>query len=94
MKQLEKTIKGRGEVRGYTFERVYETDKMYIYAQIDDETHKIHAYEVFERRVNVLFDTESYPQSKSFGSWAWSFPTFDEAMVKLKEIESKRNESN
>lgn len=93
MRKLEKTIIGRGEVRGYTFERVYETDKMYIYAQIDNETHKIHSYEVFEKKVNELFDTESYPQSKSFGAWAWSVATLEEAMVKLKEIESRKNES-
>ena len=71
-KQLEKQFEGRGEVRGYSFKQLFESEKAYLYQLTDNETGSVH-YEVFKKVENKQFDCISYPRSNSFGVWAWCF---------------------
>ena len=83
MIELAEEIKGRAEVKGFRFIQVKKNDAAYIYrAILDNREH----YEVFERRINRQFDMESYPRSASFGLWAWTYPTLDQAERKMEEI--------
>lgn len=66
MRELESVIKGRGEVRGFTFTQVAMSPYAYVYKQKDDETGDV-LYEVFRRVENRQFDCVSYPKSGGFG---------------------------
>lgn len=90
MKELDKVIKGRGEVKGYTFTQVKMSKYAYIYVQKYDETGEVHSYEVFERKINKQFDCVSYPKSTSFGSWAWSCKAYNDAVRIFDEINKRR----
>lgn len=89
MKKLEPTIKGRGEVRGFTFTRIKETENVYVYEQRFDETGEVLGYEVFEKKYNSQFDCESYPKSEAFGVWAYSVGDIDKTEVYVKLIEER-----
>lgn len=74
-KELDEVIKGRGEVKGYTFTQLDRSDHAYLYEQKDDEFGDIN-YEVFRRRVNVQFGCVSYPKSNGFGDSIYMGKTF------------------
>ncbi len=78
MKQLNKTIQGRGEVKGYFFTQLEKTNLGYIYEKKCIETNKL-SYEVFKHKENKHFDCVSYPSSKAFGVWAWDCLTLEKA---------------
>lgn len=88
MKELPKYLKGRGEVRGFTFEQIHCSDRGYIYKVTDDQKGYVH-YEVFCRHENSLYKCISYPGSKSFGIWAWCTPSLERARVILSQLPSK-----
>lgn len=67
MKELEKVIFGRGEVKGFTFTQLLFSSFAYVYEKRDDETGVI-TYEVFRRVENSAFGCVSYPRSGGFGS--------------------------
>ena len=90
VKELPLEFKGSGEVRGFMFSQVGKTDKGYVY-QVSSGGEIW--YEVFERKVNGQYGIISYPKSKSFGKWAWSYMSLQKAMDKLSNI-SVRNETN
>lgn len=77
---MEKTLNGsfvgRGEVKGYNFNKVKETEKGFIYQKEKDGNI---SYEVFKKKYNKRFDCISYPTSKAFGSWAWDCKTLNRA---------------
>lgn len=80
MKELSEHFIGRGEVRGFEFKQIEKTDNGYIYSVIGEGvTH----YEVFKRRENTQFNCISYPNSNSFGVWAWSVNTLEKAKERL-----------
>ena len=85
MKQLESEFNGRGEVKGSIFKRLLVGDKAYLYEVIDHETESIH-YEVFKRKENTYYNCISYPTSKAFGVWAWSYRNFVKATEKFNQI--------
>lgn len=96
MKKLDDIIKGRGEVKGFTFHKVAESDHAYAYEQRFDETGQVMGYEVFEKRVNTMFDCESYPKSEAFGIWAYAVNDKSNIKVYMDMIDDrvrKRNES-
>lgn len=66
MKELDSVIKGRGEVRGFTFTQVARSPYAYVYKQEYDETGEV-LYEVFRRVENNQFSCVSYPKSSGFG---------------------------
>lgn len=71
--QLKKEFIGRSEVRGFLFRQISVTKHGFL-------------YEVFKKRINKRFATYSYPSSKSFGIWAWTFKTLNEATSKLESL--------
>jgi hypothetical protein len=97
---LEPVIKGSGEVKGYTFERLEDRDGFYIYAVKNDKLNKIVSYEVFRKKTTKVFDDfkkktfvpnlvkEVYPNSKSFGISAWECGTLERAQ---QIIDQKKN---
>lgn len=83
MKELKEYFSGRGQVKGYVFNQIKKTEHGYIYEVRGDGTRH---YEVFERRINPMYDCVSYPGDKSFGIWAWTCMTLERAEEKLREI--------
>lgn len=94
MKQLDKTFVGKGEVKGFIFTQKIKKPYGYVYAVLppNGRTH----YEVFKHKENERFKCVSYPTSKSFGVWAWSFNDYKKAVQKLIELEDqqKKNSKN
>lgn len=86
-KQLQKTFIGRGEVRGMVFMLHNANPRAFIY-RVDNQGSE--HYEVFLRKIDARFGQVSYPHSKSFGVWAWSFTDLGRAMAKF-EVISKEN---
>lgn len=83
MRELETTFIGRGEVRGFQFKQIDRTPSGYLYeVTCNGDIH----FEVFKRIENRRFDIVSYPGSKAFGLWAWTYPTLELARQKLAEI--------
>lgn len=80
MKQLEKEFIGRGEVKGFRFTQINKSDLAYLY-EVDCDG-SIH-YEVFKHKENTQFNCVSYPKTNSFGVWAWTKGTLQEAVEKF-----------
>jgi hypothetical protein len=88
MKELQKYFIGRGEMKGFVFTQKKASDNAYVYeVDMGDVTY----YEVFKRRVNTRFEEHkvSYPSSKSFGIWAWSYRNDERAIKKFNELNNK-----
>ena len=85
MKELEKEFFGRGEVKGFYFKQIKSNQFAYIYEVHHPDVVEPH-YSVFERRVNKQFDCESYPNSNSFGIWAWCCVSLDAAEARFEQI--------
>lgn len=84
MKELEKTFTGRAEVRGFKFTQVSRSDRGYLYRV--DSTDFTHHYEVFERRENKQYDCVTYPSSKVFGRYAWTYRDYIRAMERFEKL--------
>ena len=83
MTQLPTQFQGRGEVKGYLFTQLSQTDKAFIYeVSSGDGKH----YEVFKRVINRRYVCVSYPTSKGFGFWAWTYMSLDKAEAKFDEL--------
>jgi hypothetical protein len=83
MKQLKVQFHGRGEVKGYLFTQISKTDKAFLYeVSSGDSKH----YEVFKKKINHRFACVSYPTSKSFGLWAWTYMSLRSAIKKFDEL--------
>ena len=101
MKKLDKTIYGRGSVKGYVFTQLISTEGFYIYeAKSPIHTFK---YEVFRRKVVNVIDSnrriteekkETYPRDKDFGVTAWCCSTLQEALIKLNNIKNEKQIRN
>ncbi len=95
MKELEKEFVGVGEVKGFLFRQIMQSETAYLY-EVNDEG-SFH-YEVFKRvekqasqamRDNVLINFSakvSYPSAKSFGTTAWTYRNLDTAIEKFKTL--------
>ena len=81
IKPLPKKFAGRGEVKGYEFSLVSKTNRGFCY-EVTGSGIKPH-YEVFRRKNNNRYHCESYPTSKSFGQWAWTYRNREQAIEKL-----------
>ena len=91
MKELKINFIGKGQVRGFEFTQVKKTEFGYIYKV--DTKDRVH-YEVFHRKENSRYNCISYPSSKAFGVWAWTFDTLDKAIIELNEIEIRKEVNN
>lgn len=93
MKKLESKFIGKGEVRGFEFEKIQETENALMYkVTTGDHFH----YEVFKRKVQKAHplaidksEKEAYPKSNAFGVWAWCFSKYEKAEAKIHEIQIK-----
>lgn len=85
MRELPTEFVGKGEVKGFHFRQLDKTEKGYLYEVVTESgTH----YEVFERRVNELYGTVTYPSSKAFGIWAYCIGKLDKAKQRLSDIDN------
>lgn len=84
MNQLRKEFNGVGEVKGYFFRQIYFIKGVvYIYEVSNDTgTH----YEVFKHKENKRFNCISYPKSSSFGVWAWTCGSLNQAHGRVQLI--------
>lgn len=80
MKELPLEFTGRGEVKGFTFKQIHASCKAYLY-----EINGKH-YEVFRRKINTRFGNVSYPKSRDFGRWAWTYNSRELAEKKFNEL--------
>lgn len=85
VKELKEEFDGVGEVSGFHFIQKMKNDYAYLYEVHNPNVVEPH-YEVFERRVNTMYDCVSYPKSNAFGVWAWCIVSYDRALEKFKEI--------
>ncbi|MFD1314224.1 hypothetical protein [Namhaeicola litoreus] len=85
MKELPIHFIGQGEVRGYEFTQISKTDQAFIY-EVNSCSSKY--YEVFKKRLNKRFGTVSYPTSRGFGIWAWTYMSLERAERKFNELNS------
>lgn len=81
---LKNTFIGRGEVKGFEFTQLFATSSAFCYKVVSE--HGSEHYEVFRHIVNKKYNCVSYPKSKSFGVWAWSFYSYDRSMVKFNSL--------
>lgn len=84
IKELRSSFEGVGEVKGFSFDKVLENGRAYVYAVSYDGVAS--HYEVFERRVNDRFGVVSYPKSNAFGDWAYTCHRFCDAMRRYEEL--------
>ena len=83
MKELKKEFLGIGEVRGYKFSQISQTSRAFIYeVSFGDGRH----YEVFKKRLNKRHGCVSYPTSKGFGIWAWTYDELEVAIEKFNQL--------
>lgn len=84
IKKLPHQFRGTGEVKGYSFIKIQESDKAFIYEKKTIKGDK--SYEVFKKKVNRRFLSEQYPKSNHFGIWAWEYSNFDSAIRRFNEL--------
>jgi len=85
MRDLQKQNRGRGEVKGYQFTQIRQTEMAYLYeVSFGDRKH----YEVFKKVINRRYACVSYPTSKAFGIWAWTYMTLEKAERKFDKLNS------
>lgn len=83
MKQLKKQFIGTGEVKGYKFTQIRYTNRAFLYEI--NTGHSLY-YEVFKKVKNQRFEVISYPSSKYFGIWAWTYSTLEKAIEKFNQL--------
>ncbi|MDX5585951.1 MAG: hypothetical protein QNK20_13745 [Aureibaculum sp.] len=88
MKQLKVEFHGRGEIKGYLFTQIRQTDKAFLY-EVSSGGSK--HYEVFLKRINRRFACISYPTSNAFGLWAWTFMDLESAVKKFNGLNENNN---
>lgn len=81
MKQLELQLRKNG----FDYKQIKTTDKGFIYSQSmpEDEGGQLIAYEVFEKKINTLFNCISFPTNEAFGKWAWTYKSLKDAENRL-----------
>lgn len=95
LEKLPTKLNGTGDVRGFKFTKINETDNAYLY-EVNTNV-SIH-YEVFEKKITrrcidfdkrLFSDTEFkeiYPKTNDFGIWTYTFKKLNNAIEKLKSI--------
>lgn len=99
MKELEIEFQGTGEVSNFTFKQIASSTRGYVY-ELTDENKNRH-YESFERKEQQKSDTlikgkkvsfeekVIYPNSNSFGVWAFCYMNIESAMKRFEQISSE-----
>ena len=83
MKLLKSNFIGKGEVKGYEFRLLGMTDRAFIY---EVNTGNSKYYEVFKKKVNHRFGCLSYPTSRGFGIYAWTYGDLRAAIKKFNQL--------
>jgi hypothetical protein len=83
MKQIESNFIGMGEVKGCEFSLLGKTDRAFIYQKYYGG---VGHYEVFKKKENDRFGCISYPTSKAFEIWAWTFSDLRVAIKKFNKL--------
>ena len=95
MEKLKELFEGTGEVKGFLFKKVYESETGYIY-QVQTSKHNRH-FEVFKKKTapkcidfeKRIYDEndrkEVYPKSKDFGRWAWTVGDVESGKERIKQ---------
>ncbi len=91
-----KKLKHEIKKNGYDYLLIQESPKCKIYQQSDNGI--IVGFEIFKIQLAKLhpqssdftnFDKmERFPTDESFGKWAWFYKNYNQAVLKLKQIES------
>ena len=84
IKQIPKQFSGIGEVGPYEFFLHCKTDRGFCYEVRLNNI--VSHYEVFRFKVNKRFACISYPSSRGFGIWAWTFFDQNKALSKLNSL--------
>jgi len=79
---------------GYDYTQVLRGRRSCLYEQ--HVTPRIKQYEVFEIRIRPAEtiqgkkypEREKFPSNEDFGSWAWSYTSFEKAKAKFDELEA------
>ncbi len=83
IKILQERFVGRGEVKGHIFTQLSRTDRAFLY---EVNTGNGIYYEVFKKKINHRYGCVSYPTSKAFGFWAWSYSNLEKAIAKINHL--------
>ena len=96
---LKLSFVGTGEVKGFVFDLIKETDLGFIY-KITTSSNKSH-YEIMKKDSvakcldfkNKVYSTTDFkytlPRSNYFGSWCWTAITMDRAIEILNSLEKQ-----
>lgn len=84
IKNLPSQLIGKGEVKGFTFTKIKESEKAFIY-EVDSGCSKKH-YEVFRKKAKTNSVMFCFPTSKAFGIWAWCTNSLDRTVKIFDEI--------
>jgi len=86
IKTLKTKFEGRGEVKGYLFTLLGMTNRAFLY-EVSSKNSK--HYEIFKKVINKRFACVSYPTSKVFGIWAFTYMNLKYAIKKYNELNQK-----
>ncbi len=96
--KLEDQFIGIGEVKGFAFTKIKESNYGYIYQVINGS---VMYFEVFKKKSapictdfeNRIYDESlqkvRYPKSNDFGIWAWTYHKLDKAFEKLNSLSNE-----
>lgn len=84
IKNLPDQFIGKGQVKGFLFTKIKESDKAFIF-EVDSHCSKKH-YEVFRKESKTNSVRFCYPTSKGFGFWAWCPCSIEKALQIFEEI--------
>ena len=97
LQKLESEFTGKGEVKGFNFQQVYENEKGYVYKVHSQESEYFEAFLKKSTALCINFEKreysetefkEIYPKSKDFGVWDWTVGSFQDGIDKLNKHES------
>lgn len=89
MEVLQNNSTGKGEVKGFEFTQIQQSEKAYIYKV--DTKYSIY-YEVFKKVIKTNSTGHCYPTSKAFGLWAWTYQSLDKAITKFNQLNKVEND--
>ena len=88
IKKMADVLKSPKGGKGFTYHREQETPTHYIYRQVSNYSDNTIGYIVFKRKVNTMYNCESFPGMEQFGQWAWHYSRLSDAVKKLNSLTS------
>ena len=92
LQKLESQFTGKGEVKGFNFQKVYENEKGYVYKVHSQESEYFEAFLKKSTALCINFEKreysenefkEIYPKSKDFEVWAWTVGSLEDGVNKI-----------